>query len=238
MVYYFKAEVQSEKGASEYDDFALGSDEENEEAVIYMGKDKFENEHLLKHSHPKNIWFHVDNYSSAHLYLQLSNEDQLLTFDTLKIDDSILKQLAQLTKANSIKANKLNNITIIYTPVNNLYTDGSMDAGTVTFHNPKKVKRIVVAKKENAIVNKLNKTKYEITTEDFIKNQQALQRQYLADKKNKEREIQKQERELAKQHEEQKKRNTDPYADLFTKQNKDLNSNEFRNENWVEEEFW
>lgn len=57
MVYYFKAEVQSEKGSSEYDDFALGPEEDNAEAVIFMGKDKFENEHLLKHSHPKNIWF-------------------------------------------------------------------------------------------------------------------------------------------------------------------------------------
>ena len=41
--------------------------------------------------------------------------------------------MAQLTKANSIKGNKLNNVTIIYTPVENLHTDGSMDIGTVTF---------------------------------------------------------------------------------------------------------
>ena len=238
MVYYFKVEIKDETGESEYDDFTVGSDETVTEAVIYMGKDKFENEHLLKHSHPKNIWFHVDNYSSAHLYLQLSNEDQLVTFDTLIINDSVLKQLAQLTKTNSIKASKLNNITIIYTPVDNLYTDGSMDAGTVTFHNPKKVKRILVAKKENAIVNKLNRTKYEISTEEFIKSQQSLQRQYMADKKAREREIQQQDRELAKQYEEQKKRNTDPYADLFKNQNMNVNSNEFRNENWVEEEFW
>lgn len=201
-----------------------------------MGKDKFENEHLLKHSHPKNIWFHVDNHSSAHLYLQLSNEDQLVTFDSLKIHESILKQIAQLTKANSIKANKLNNITIIYTPVDNLYTDGSMDAGTVTFHNPKKVKRVLVSKKENAVVNKLNKTKYEISTQEFIQNQEEMQRKYLADKKVKERERQQQEREISKQYNEQKKRNKDPYADLFDEQN--MNSNEFRNENWVEEEFW
>lgn len=236
MVYFFKAELEKQELSSEYDDFAIDSDDKGEETIIYMGKDKFENEHLLKHSHPKNIWFHVDNHSSAHLYLQLSNEDQLVTFDSLKINESILKQIAQLTKANSIKANKLNNITIIYTPVDNLYTDGSMDAGTVTFHNPKKVKRVLVSKKENAVVNKLNKTKYEISTQEFIQNQEEMQRKYLADKKVKERERQQQEREISKQYNEQKKRNKDPYADLFDEQN--MNSNEFRNENWVEEEFW
>lgn len=236
MVYFFKAELEKQELSSEYDDFAIDSDDKSEETIIYMGKDKFENEHLLKHSHPKNIWFHVDNHSSAHLYLQLSNEDQLVTFDSLKINESILKQIAQLTKANSIKANKLNNITIIYTPVDNLYTDGSMDAGTVTFHNPKKVKRVLVSKKENAVVNKLNKTKYEISTQEFIQNQEEMQRKYLADKKVKERERQQQEREISKQYNEQKKRNKDPYADLFDEQN--MNSNEFRNENWVEEEFW
>ncbi len=65
-------------------------------------------------------------------------EDQNKTFEKLQIDSNVLDQLAQLTKANSIKANKLNNVTIIYTPVDNLHTDGSMDVGTVTFHNPQK----------------------------------------------------------------------------------------------------
>ena len=35
--------------------------------MIYMGKDKFENEELLKYGWPEDIWFHVDNYSSAHV---------------------------------------------------------------------------------------------------------------------------------------------------------------------------
>lgn len=238
MVYYFKAKVKDALGGDEYDDFTIGLAEDGKEHVIYMGKDKYENEHLLKHSHPKNLWFHVDNYSSAHLYLQLSNEEQLVKFDELKLNEDLLGQVAQLTKANSIKANKVNNITIIYTPVDNLYTDGSMDSGTVTFHNPKKVKRVLVSKKENAVVNKLNKTKSEESTEEFISKQQALQRQYLADKKAKERTTQQQERDLARQYEDQKKRNTDPYGDLFTDENKNMSSNEFRNENWVEEEFW
>jgi hypothetical protein len=57
--------------------------------------------------------------------------------------------------------NKKDNITIIYTPWSNLKKDGSMAAGQVSFKDNKKVKRILVAQRENPIVNRLNKTKVE-----------------------------------------------------------------------------
>lgn len=42
------------------------------DVVIYMGKDKYENEELIKYAWPDcDIWFHVDNLSSAHVYLRL-----------------------------------------------------------------------------------------------------------------------------------------------------------------------
>ncbi|ORZ38053.1 hypothetical protein BCR44DRAFT_1429493 [Catenaria anguillulae PL171] len=40
-------------------------------AIIYMGKDKFENEELIKHAWDSDVWFHVDKLSSAHVYLRL-----------------------------------------------------------------------------------------------------------------------------------------------------------------------
>lgn len=222
MVYYFTAKPMSD------DDFTISTP-----STIYMGKDKIENDPLIKHSHPKNIWFHVDNHSSAHLYLQLTKEQlvSFKSFDKFTIDSDILSQIAQLTKANSIKGNKLNNITVIYTPVENLHTDGSMDIGTVTFKNPKQVKRINVTKKENAIINKLNKTKTEITTEKFIENQEMLMRDILKERKQYERDME----EQRKQYEAQKEKNSDPYADLYNENI--LQTNEFRNENWVEDDF-
>ena len=40
--------------------------------VIYMGKDKYENEELIKYAwHDVDIWFHVADLSSAHVYLRL-----------------------------------------------------------------------------------------------------------------------------------------------------------------------
>ncbi|KAJ3363859.1 hypothetical protein GGF32_003522 [Allomyces javanicus] len=40
-------------------------------AILYMGRDKFENEDLIKHAWEEDIWFHVDKLSSAHVYLRL-----------------------------------------------------------------------------------------------------------------------------------------------------------------------
>lgn len=52
-------------------------------------------------------------------------------------------------------------MTIIYTPWSNLKKSGSMATGQVGFKDNKMVKRVYVEKRENAIVNRLNKTKVE-----------------------------------------------------------------------------
>lgn len=67
-------------------------------AYIYMGKDKFENEDLIKFGWEEDVWFHVDNLSSAHVYLRLPEGE---TWD--KINPELLMDCAQLTKANSIQ---------------------------------------------------------------------------------------------------------------------------------------
>ncbi|KAJ1830416.1 hypothetical protein LPJ70_006926 [Coemansia sp. RSA 2708] len=106
-------------------------------ALIYMGKDKFENEDLIKHGWPEDVWFHVDKLSSAHVYLRLSNQSWT------DIPAALVDDLAQLCKANSIEGNKKDNVSIIYTPWSNLFKRGDMATG------------------QNAIVNRLNKTKRE-----------------------------------------------------------------------------
>ena len=39
--------------------------------TLYMGKDKEENDVLIKYGWDEDIWFHVDKMSSAHVYLRL-----------------------------------------------------------------------------------------------------------------------------------------------------------------------
>ncbi|KAG2009788.1 hypothetical protein CC2G_012677 [Coprinopsis cinerea AmutBmut pab1-1] len=78
-----------------------------------------------------------------------------------------------------------------------------MAVGQVSFHNDKKVKRIHIATRENAIVNRLNKTKVEKEVDheqervDRIKKENAIKRAAAAER-------QKAERELAKAREAEK----------------------------------
>jgi hypothetical protein len=123
-------------------------------ATIYVGRDKFENEDLIKYAFEEDVWFHVDKLSSPHVYLRMSEG---MKWDA--IPTAVLEHLGQLTKAGSIEGNKKKNITIIYTPASNLKKQGDMSIGSVSFHNDRLVRRFLVAERENAIVNMLNKTK-------------------------------------------------------------------------------
>ncbi|KAF2172954.1 hypothetical protein M409DRAFT_49457 [Zasmidium cellare ATCC 36951] len=125
-------------------------------AYIYMGKDKVENEDLIAHGWDEDVWFHVDNLSSAHVYLRMRENEK---WDSLPED--LLIDCAQLTKANSIEGNKKDNVTVIYTPWSNLKKSGDMATGQVGFKDQKLVRRVYVAKRENVVVNRLNKTKVE-----------------------------------------------------------------------------
>lgn len=90
-------------------------------------------EDLIKYAWPQDVWFHVDKLSSAHVYLRMSEG---MTWEA--IPQALLIDCAQLVKANSIEGectlglqpfysssrnhagNKKDDLTIIYTPADNL----------------------------------------------------------------------------------------------------------------------
>ncbi|KAI0783448.1 DUF814-domain-containing protein [Abortiporus biennis] len=174
------------------------SNAHNPPVTIYMGKDKFENEDLIKFAWPQDVWFHVDKLSSAHVYLRMPEG---MTWDA--IPEPLLVDCSQLVKANSIEGNKKDNISIIYTPGDNLKKTGDMAIGQVSFHNDKRVKRVHVPKRENPIVNRLNKTKQERQVDheaeriERVKQEGAVRRAAAAAKK-------KADAELARQREAEK----------------------------------
>lgn len=45
--------------------------------MLYMGKDKYENEDLIRYGLPEDVWFHVDNLSSAHVYLRMNRGEKV-----------------------------------------------------------------------------------------------------------------------------------------------------------------
>ncbi|KAK8191721.1 hypothetical protein HDK77DRAFT_453248 [Phyllosticta capitalensis] len=198
-------------------------------AFIYVGKDKVENEDLIKYGWEEDVWFHVDNLSSAHIYLRLpegsSWED---------IPQALLEDCAQLTKANSIEGNKKDNITIIYTPWSNLKKDGSMAVGQVGFKDNKKVKRVYVAARENPIVNRLNKTKVEkfpdlrMEREDRLKELRKKDRAAVQERKKEEARIAKERKEMAW-------RKDHAYDDVHTEDNLMQSSNQDRDEDFLDD---
>ncbi|THG99097.1 hypothetical protein EW026_g3188 [Hermanssonia centrifuga] len=114
-------------------------------AVLYMGKDKVENEDLIKYAWPQDIWFHVDKLSSAHVYLRMPEG---MSWES--IPEALLTDCAQLVKANSIEVH--------------------------------------VPKRENPIVNRLNKTKVERQVDheqeriERVKDENAVRRAAAAAK--------------------------------------------------------
>lgn len=211
MVYYFTSSVVEPSG------------------FIYVGKDKFENEDLIKYGWDEDVWFHADKLSSAHIYLRM-NEGQ--EWDSLPND--LIADLAQLTKANSIEGNKKDNVTVIYTPWSNLKKDGSMEVGQVSFKDPRKVKRILVPQRENPIVNRLNKTKVE-KKPDFQQEKEdrlkELRRRDQAVRLQKSKEEAKQ----AQEWKEKKFQKDHAYDALFTDDHMAASSNQDRSADWEDD---
>ncbi|KAF9517291.1 hypothetical protein BS47DRAFT_1483482 [Hydnum rufescens UP504] len=157
---------------------------------IYVGRDKEENEDLIKYGFPEDVWFHVDKLSSAHVYLRLPSD---VTWDA--IPQPLLVDCAQLVKANSIEGNKKNNVTVIYTPWANLRKTGDMATGQVSFHKDDKVKKIHISARDNSIINRLNKTKvirevdHEAVRAARIKDEAAARKMALVKKRAEEAEL-------------------------------------------------
>ncbi|KAK0634916.1 coiled-coil domain-containing protein 25 [Bombardia bombarda] len=196
-------------------------------AYVYVGKDKFENEELIKHGWDED--FHVDKLSSAHIYLRLREGE---TWD--KIPEELLTDLGQLTKANSIEGNKKDNITVIYTPWSNLKKDGSMAAGQVSFKDQRKVKKILVPQRENVIVNRLNKTKVE-KHPDLKQEKDDRLRALRKKDQAAQLERKKEEQRLAKERQEKKWQKEHAYDDIFAEENMASSSNQDRSEDWEDD---
>ncbi|KJK75841.1 hypothetical protein H634G_09205 [Metarhizium anisopliae BRIP 53293] len=205
---------------------------------IYVGKDKFEStsppprpfyEDLIRYCWDEDVWFHVDKLSSAHVYLRM-REGQ--TWDALP--DALLADLAQLTKANSIEGNKKDNVAVIYTPWSNLRKDGSMDVGQVSFKDARKVRRVLVAARENPVVNRLNRTRVEQRPD-----LKQLRDERLAELRRREQAAaQTRRKEEARQAQEWKERKwakDHAYDDMFTEENMAGSSNRDRGADWEDD---
>lgn len=166
--------------------------------TIYMGKDKYENEDLIRYGLPEDIWFHVDDLSSAHVYLRLQKNQRLED-----INPNIIMECAQLVKANSIEGCKLKDVDVVYTRWRNLQKLASMEVGQIGFHDRTKIKTIRVTK-DNSVVNRINKTREE-RFPDLAEEQEARAREFRAEAKQEKRHKEASEREARRKREEEAK---------------------------------
>jgi len=129
--------------------------------VVYMGKDKFENEDLLKYGWPEDLWFHVDKLSSAHVYLRCPPRNKEGAPLNWKVDipKRVIQDCCQIVKHNSIEGSKLAKCDIVITPFPNLHKDDQkMVTGQVGFHVEKD--RITLScEKDKETIKMLEKTK-------------------------------------------------------------------------------
>lgn len=130
--------------------------------VMYMGKDKFENEDLIKYCWAEDIWFHVDDLSSAHVYLRYpAPGTKHKPADINEIPPELVAECSQLVKANSIEGCKKASVRIVYTPGSNLRKTADMKTGQVGFKDKKLVIRTTI-EKEKTIVKAIEKTREEM----------------------------------------------------------------------------
>ncbi|KAJ8688222.1 hypothetical protein QAD02_024017 [Eretmocerus hayati] len=184
--------------------------------TLFMGVDKYENEDLIKWGWPEDVWFHVDKFSSAHVYLRLQYGQ---TIDD--IPAAVLEDAAQLVKANSIEGNKVNDVDVVYTMWSNLKKTPGMDVGQVGFHKESEVRKIHVSKRIKTSLNRLNKTK----RSEEVNFQAERERRDRSEREDKKKLLREQkEKEKAEEKKRQEEAEMRSYNSLFSSANMTSNT--------------
>lgn len=109
-----------------------------------------------------------------------------------------------------------------------------METGQVSFHNSKLVRKVLVRERENAIVNRLNKTRVEkfpdlrAEKEDYLKSKRREERKDRDEQRSREKQ-EKREREQLKWQKEH------AYDDLMTEENMEASNNQDRDPNFLDD---
>ena len=219
--------------------FYFTSNSKPETTVIYMGKDKYENEDLIKYSFPKDVWFHVDDLSSAHVYLRLEDLE-----DIDAIPQELLDEMCQLTKANSIEGCKKKEVRIVYTFAENLLKQSDMEVGAVSFKDPKAKRYIKGVHKNNEMLNPLRKTKreefpdlqalYNEKIKDLIKAEQLKKTEAkILDKK-----MESEAKKVIKEHKVEKEKKEQEFKEFFEQREEEEKAMSNENNENLADDFW
>ncbi|QLG72375.1 hypothetical protein HG535_0D00820 [Zygotorulaspora mrakii] len=127
---------------------------------VVTGKDKFENDLLIKWGYRElgYVWFHVDNYSSGHIYLKLFADEKSIA----DVPQEVVNDCLQLCKSESIQGNKMSHCTILCTPWHNLRKSKDFKPGEVSFKSLQRCQKLVCHGRDQKLLNRLAKTRVEL----------------------------------------------------------------------------
>ena len=199
--------------------------------IIYMGKDKFENESLIKYAYAHDVWFHVDNLSSAHVYLRTA--EPITSYEQLNPD--AIQECAQLTMANSIEGCKKSSVGINYTWATNLLKTGDMETGQVSYKNNKLVVKFHIEKNKDLIRKTLK------TRKEEFPNLEELQFNYNREQQKKASAAIRAEKAIKEEEEKQKKdeikKKKDEWNEFFEQQEETDKHMAGGNNKFLEDDF-
>jgi hypothetical protein len=145
-------------------------------------RDKYENEDLIKHALPTDVWVHADGFSSPHGYIRVPFDPEVAAAAAAaahkgagtrkqaqpfippmpRIPQEVLDDCCQLVKEGSIKGCKESSLPMIYMPAANLKKTSDMETGAVGHWRDDCVLKCVVEKRDPAALKRLEKTKKEV----------------------------------------------------------------------------
>ncbi len=188
MVFYYS--IRGGKCRNAHSHITLTS----EDITCYVGRDKHENEYLIRYGWPGDVWFHVEGLSSAHVYFRLDcfsssvktvNPHVRNLLGKIPIDDlpiESVEDMCQIVKHNSIKGCKMASCKIVYTPHSNLKKEENMDSGTVTYHDTK-LQRFQRCDKDRKRIKELEATKSADISIDYYEEMKANERRIIEHRK-------------------------------------------------------
>lgn len=84
--------------------------------TIQVGSNAKENWTLIDNSHPDDLWFHLDDYASAHVVISQDINSQ----EEIFYPNQIIGLAANYCKSNSKNGKNLHKVKIVYTEIKNL----------------------------------------------------------------------------------------------------------------------
>jgi hypothetical protein len=191
-----------------------------------LGRDKFENEDLIRWGLDCDYWFHAEDLSSAHVYLRLP-DDKIID----DVPENVLNEVFQLVKEGSKDGRKKEFINICMTPWSNLKKTGEMETGAIGYKDDKNVKIYKKIYKDKDVLKSLQKSMEDIKV-DF----ETVKNEYYREQTNKNRKLYLEKRRLEKEEQEKYNQIHDEkkfkYMDVLGNEISNKDGNDF------EEDFW